>query len=95
MGKTARQNKQEFINPTESEQDSDTQIHKPSFRLISSLENTMLFSANIFCEWHDSLLRIHTFKRDRHPQPIPSTDAGNKKARHSRAGLSLLLKNRF
>ena len=40
MGKTARQNKQEFINPTESEQDSDTQIHKPSFRLISSLENT-------------------------------------------------------
>ena len=29
-----------LINPTESEQKAETQIHRPSFRLISGLENT-------------------------------------------------------
>ena len=29
-----------LINPTESEQTAETQIHRPSFRLISGLENT-------------------------------------------------------
>ena len=29
-----------WINPTESEQKAETQIHRPSFRLISGLENT-------------------------------------------------------
>jgi len=29
-----------LINPTESEQKAETQIRRPSFRLISGLENT-------------------------------------------------------
>jgi len=29
-----------WINPTESEQKAETQIRRPSFRLISGLENT-------------------------------------------------------
>ena len=32
-----------LINPTESEQKAETQIRRPSFRLISGLENTALF----------------------------------------------------
>jgi hypothetical protein len=39
--KPARQNEEVFINPTESEQGSGTQILQSSFRLISGLENTI------------------------------------------------------
>ena len=36
----ARQDNGALINPTESEQTAETQIRRPSFRLISGLENT-------------------------------------------------------
>jgi hypothetical protein len=32
-----------WMNPTEAEQRAETQILRPSFRLISGLENTSLF----------------------------------------------------
>ncbi len=42
----ARQNDGALINPTEAEQGSDIQIHRPSFRLISGLGNTMSASGS-------------------------------------------------
>ena len=36
-----------LINPTESEQKAETQIHRLSFRLISGLENTLRRSTQV------------------------------------------------